>query len=86
MLLLDTPSGLSHFLSTFNAPFLHLHTLTSPPHGFTCWLLLSTPTTVYLLDALKLRSTLRGSRLLNERIMSNPHVLKVVTAAASASE
>ena len=82
MLLLDSPQSLIHFLHTFTSPFLHLHALSSP-HGFTCWLLLSTSSTVYLLDALKLRPRLRPSastlrRALNERVLANPAVLKVV--------
>jgi len=88
MLLLDTPQTLIHFLQTFNSPFLHLQTRDSP-HGFTCWLLLSSATSVYLLDAIKLRPHLRPSastlrRALNERVLANPVVLKLVPDGFSA--
>ena len=83
LVLLDTPSSLSHFLSSFTSPFLHLLPFLSPHGGgFLCWLLLGTPTAVYLLDALALRPALRSQpplrRLFNERLLANPHVLKLV--------
>ena len=52
-------------------------------HGFTSWLILSSATSVYLLDGIKLRPHLRPLAntlrcALNERVLANPLVIKLV--------